>query len=150
MTAELFSIASSTISPAKKTKPQKRTLVYTQEFNEKLWGPYPRKLNCSKLDAFKAWLKLPEDEQQQAIAAVQVFARSMAGKDERFIPHCSSWLNGKYFETVAVAPTVVLAPTSFDWPTIIRLWKATNRWNTGVYGPEPFTNGCKVPPEYLS
>lgn len=150
MAAELFSITPSTPNlSTKKPKTQKRTLVYTQEFNEKLWGPYPRKLNCSKLDAFKAWLKLPEDEQQQAIAAVQVFARSMAGKDERFIPHCSSWLNGKYFETVAV-PTVVLAPISFDWPTIIKLWRATSRWNDKVYGYEPGHPLCTVPPEYLS
>jgi len=146
MTATLFVLPTPVHIPAAKTvKSKPKPKGYTAEF-EQLWGPYPRKLNCSKFDAFKAWQKLSDEEQQQAIAAVPVYALSMRGKDEQYLPHCATWLNGKRFETVAIAPRAAVPPVvvTGNWTEILKIYKATGRWNRDL-GPEPGCTGCTVP-----
>jgi hypothetical protein len=131
---------------AKKAKP-KKSISYTEEFETRIWTPYPRKLNCSKLMAFKAWEQLPDESQAIAIAAMPIFARSCVGKDEAYIPHCATWLNQRRFETVRM-PIQRSDILNMDWPTVMKLYRMTSNWRQ-EYGPPPGQRGCRVPSELL-
>lgn len=67
---------------------------------EVFWSAYP--LKKSKADALKAWLKLSPSEQLQA-SILKAIAQQSQGEDwlkegGRFIPHASTWLNGKRWD----------------------------------------------------
>lgn len=135
MSAMLFDFPSATPAPAApKKKPIKQG--YTGEFLA-FWELYPARFNSSKFLASKAWNKLDEDEQRQAMIAAPVYAARQRGKDEQYTQHASTWLNGKYFETIAAPRAVVpAAPVAVDWGAALRIFKATGRWNREL-GPEP-------------
>ena len=141
---ELFPNSQTVQPPAKllQKKPAKKE-KYTAEF-EAFWLPYPRKLNCSKLMAFRAWNRLDEDEQAQATTALPIFCRQQRGKDEQYIPHAATWLNQKRFETVAIPCTVPSAPPQIDWAKALHLFHATGRWNR-EFGPAPDETGYQGP-----
>lgn len=67
---------------------------------DSFWALYPRKV--AKQDAAKAWakLKLKNGDFERVLAALAVAKQSdQWSKDNgRFIPHASTWLNGKRFE----------------------------------------------------
>jgi hypothetical protein len=149
VTAQLFDFpAPEPIKPkAKKAKPKANS--YTEEFEVKIWQPYPRKLNCSKFEAFKAWARLPSECQAQAMLAVPTFVRLCAGKDEAYIPHCATWLNQRRFETVVVAvPRPTMSGPAVDWPAVMKLYRLTSNWKQ-EFGPAPGYPGCRVPKELL-
>lgn len=124
---------------------KKKTAGYTAEFNEAVWGPYPRKLNCSKLLAFKAWQRLDEDERKHVLSVIPIFARQCSGKDEQYIPHLATWLNQRRFETVAMpAPVPSVSQKVRDWETILKIYNAIGRWSP-TYGPEPGRAGYQGP-----
>lgn len=139
MTAQLFAFPDN--QPKKRKHPKANS--YTEEFETKIWGPYPRKINCSKFEAFKAWQRLPPDSQSQAIAAMPTFARSCVGKDEHYIPHCATWLNQRRFETVQIA-VQPQTEVEIDWPTVLKIYAKTNNWNH-AFGPEPGSPDFKGP-----
>ncbi len=145
-TAELFEFPAPIIARRRKPKVKKeiKAAPYSEEF-EAFWVGYPRKLNCSKFEASKSWDRLPDELQVQAKAAVLIFARQCAGKDEQYICHAATWLNQRRFETVAVprAP-VPSAPTEIDWPTVLRIYAKTNNWNPS-FGPAPDQKGYRGP-----
>lgn len=64
------------------------------------WETYPRKI--AKQDALKAWKKLnPTPElQQRILSAVAIAVKSEQWRRDggKFIPHASTWLNGRRFE----------------------------------------------------
>jgi hypothetical protein len=135
MTAELFAF------PALQPRTIKKANGYSSEF-ETFWLAYPRKMNCSKLMAFKAWNKLDPDEQLQAARALSVFVRSCLGKEEQYIPHAATWLNQRRFETVQIVqPQTTI---NIDWPTVLKIYDKTNNWNP-VYGPAPDQPGYLGP-----
>ena len=76
---------------------------YIDRFDD-FWKHYPRKV--SKPNALKAWLKLkPDDELTKTIISA-IYRQNLFAKDEQFIPHPASWLNGKRWEDeVKVAST---------------------------------------------
>jgi hypothetical protein len=72
----------------------------------RFWEAYPRKV--AKQDALKAFLKLKPSEEDLGLLLKAVSAaketdqwRKDAG---RFIPHASTWLNGRRFEDDVTAP----------------------------------------------
>lgn len=142
-TAELFEFPAPT-PIIHKSKPKKETKAapYSEEF-ESFWVIYPRKLNCSKFEASKSWERLPSEMQAQALAAVPIFARQCAGKDEQYICHCATWLNQRRFETVVV-PVQPQATINIDWPTVLKIYARTNNWNH-AYGPSPEEPGYRGP-----
>lgn len=149
MSAQLFEFPTEQSSPPKQKKaPQK--LAYTGEFIA-FWALYPPRFNSSKFLAFKAWNKLDTDEHRQAMIAVPIYARSRIGKDQEYTAHAATWLNGKYFETVAVPSiqsTISVRPAE-DWPAIMRLYRMTSNWKQ-ENGPPPNSPNCRVPPHLLS
>lgn len=133
MTAELFSFPTSAPLPPK----QKRQPIrqgYTGEFLS-FWALYPPRFNSSKFLAFKAWCKLDEEERRQAMIAAPIYARSMIGKDQQFTMHAATWLNGKYFETIAVPQARTESPAApVNWAAAVQIFRATGRWNPDLGG----------------
>lgn len=128
-----------------RSKKESKSVPYTEEF-EFFWSMYPRKLNCSKFEASKSWGRLPRELQDQAIAAVLIFARQCSGKDEQYICHPATWLNQRRFETVSVPNVRALqVPQSTDWSIVLKIYAKTNNWNY-AYGPAPDENGYRGPP----
>lgn len=137
MTAMLFDFP--TPAPQKK-KPVKQG--YTGEFLA-FWQLYPPRFNSSKFLAFKAWNKLDDEEQRQAMIAAPIYANSMRGEPEKYTQHAASWLNGKYFETIAVPQVKAAAvPAQVNWAAAVQIFNATGRWNTDL-GPAPGRPGYR-------
>lgn len=148
MTAELFSFPEQAPTIRRRSRAKKETKVnpYSEEF-ESFWTLYPRKLNCSKFEASKAWGRLPAEMQTQAMQALPIFVRMCTGKDEQFICHAATWLNQRRFETVTppIQPSTII---NVNWPAVLRIYAATNNWNV-AYGPAPGQPNCRVPKELL-
>ena len=65
-------------------------------FEHEFWNDYPRKVG--KKAAFKAWkrhIKNNKQEAPQIMLAYIDFTDQLEGKDEQFIPHLSTWINGE-------------------------------------------------------
>ena len=75
---------------------------YSKEF-ELFWKEYPNRPNDNKFGASQKFLitmKNKEISFEDLIAKTKLFAKSQAGKDERFIPHAKTWLSQKRFNDV--------------------------------------------------
>lgn len=83
-----------------KPKPKPTTTGYENDplFVE-FWKRYPRKKNVSKKDAFRFYEKLTEEEKARVNEAAKAFSVEMKGKDEQYIPHPSTYINGRRWET---------------------------------------------------
>lgn len=143
MTATLFDFPCAPLARRRARARKEADQPYTEEF-EAFWKLYPRKLNCSKFEASKSWNKLSDAIQAQAMAALPVFCLSVAHKDEQYICHPATWINQRRFETVAVRTPVPGPTVATDWPTLIRVYKATGRWNP-CHGPAPDEFGFRGP-----
>lgn len=143
MTAQLFDFPTPALLPPKQ-KPKPIRQGYTGEFLS-FWALYPPRFNSSKFLAFKAWCKLDDEERRQAMIAAPIYARSMVGKDQQFTMHAATWLNGKYFETIAVPQTRADSPAApVNWAAAVQIFEATGRWSEGL-GPEPGKLGYRGP-----
>lgn len=76
-------------------KPITNNKEYIDRFDD-FWKHYPRKV--SKPNALKAWLKVkPDDELTKTIISA-ISKQNLSAREEQFIPHPASWLNGKRWE----------------------------------------------------
>ena len=75
---------------------------YTSEFLE-WWNLYPRK-DGSKAKAFESWKKATSKfiEKSDLFSATKKFKQSCSGQEKAYIPHATTWLNQKRWETVSV------------------------------------------------
>ena len=75
---------------------------YTSEFQE-WWNVYPRK-DGSKSKAFEGWKKATSKfiHVAELLLVTNKFKQSCVGKDKAYIPHATTWLNQKRWETVSV------------------------------------------------
>ena len=99
-------IRSTDVQPTNNHKPITNNQIdkeYIDRFDE-FWKHYPRKV--SKPNALKAWIKIkPDDELTKTIISA-ISKQNLSAKEEQFIPHPASWLNGKRWEDeVKVAST---------------------------------------------
>jgi uncharacterized protein YdaU (DUF1376 family) len=99
-------IRSTDVQPTNNHKPITNNQIdkeYIDRFDE-FWKHYPRKV--SKPNALKAWLKVkPDDELTKTIISA-ISKQNLSAREEQFIPHPASWLNGKRWEDeVKVAST---------------------------------------------
>jgi hypothetical protein len=76
---------------------QETELVKVQWFDA-FWQLYPR--HVGKLAASKAWKKAATSEaiKDEIMAALKCQLAGMMRQDKSFIPHASTWLNGRRFE----------------------------------------------------
>lgn len=97
------------------TPKAKRTDYESEPLFVEFWTIYPRTRNVSKKDAFRFFLALKEDERTKLVDAAKCFASEMKGKDERYIPHPSTYINGRRWETAAAStPTPTKKPKFFS------------------------------------
>ena len=86
-------------------------LKYTAEF-EAWWAAYPRK--SGKVAAFEAYKrakkKIGPGAPEKLASAVASLSKAMAGKEERFIPHPTTWLNQGRWDDEPFKPTPGLLP----------------------------------------
>jgi uncharacterized protein YdaU (DUF1376 family) len=76
-------------------KPITNNKEYIDRFDD-FWKHYPRKV--SKPNALKAWIKIkPDDELTKTIISA-ISKQNLSTREEQFIPHPASWLNGKRWE----------------------------------------------------
>lgn len=99
-------------------KPKAKSDDYENEplFVE-FWKIYPRTRNVSKKDAFRFFLTLKEAERIKLVEAAKCFAAEMKGKEERYIPHPSTYINGRRWETATDStptPTPTKKPKFFS------------------------------------
>jgi uncharacterized protein YdaU (DUF1376 family) len=91
-------IRSTDVQPTNNHKPITNNQIdkeYIDRFDE-FWKHYPRKV--SKPNALKAWIKIkPDDELTKTIISA-ISKQNLSAKEEQFIPHPASWLNGKRWE----------------------------------------------------
>ena len=78
----------------------KKDRVYPEDFNE-WWNVYPNP-SGSKKKAFEAWEKATDlsiDKKDLFLLTCR-FKQSELGKEQKYIPHATTWLNQKRWETV--------------------------------------------------
>ena len=74
---------------------------YTPQFL-KWWTIYPRK-DGSKAKAFESYLKLLSKDiiaEKTLLEKTIIYANNNISKDKQYLPHATTWLNQRYFETV--------------------------------------------------
>lgn len=78
------------------------------------WKIYPRTRNVSKKDAFRFFQSLNDEQKNDLVDAAKCFAAEMKGKDERYIPHPSTYINGRRWETAAASTPTPKKPKFFS------------------------------------
>jgi hypothetical protein len=108
MTLDAFQkvVAISRVALGVKAAPKRETKTeQTEHFNE-FWSAYPKKV--SKDAALRAWCSVSADDHHQEILTALDAMLSSEGwvKDGgKFIPHASTWLNGRRWLDVVEAET---------------------------------------------
>jgi len=78
----------------------KEPLTYTEDF-EGFWKVYPNN-GGSKKKAFESWIKVTKTaiSVEELFSLCEKYNKITTGKDVKFIPHCTTWLNQQRWETV--------------------------------------------------
>ena len=73
---------------------------YCEEFLN-WWNLYPRK-DGSKRKSFETWFKITDKEidKKELYSLTVKYKQMMHGKDTKYIPHATTWLNQRRYETV--------------------------------------------------
>lgn len=106
-------------SKPKSIRPDKSTPAHDPEAFEAFWAKYPRK--DGRKAAIRAWDKLKPDKAlcrtMYAALSRQRKSKQWAEEGGRFIPHFSTWLNGRKWEDRGVDLSLLTAPsnTSGGW-----------------------------------
>jgi hypothetical protein len=70
---------------------------YSAEFEERFWQPYPRTPNMSKLEAWRAWDKSPDDH-AAIVAAVPRYAAWLRSKPDHPVVHACRFITQRRFD----------------------------------------------------
>lgn len=144
------------------SSPKAKTLNginYSEEFETKVWQPYPRKKGTSKHKAYQLWQMLNEENQQRVIVAIPLYAEHMRRlqREESTIKHLEFFLSGRVYETYAPEAAgnsnVVAIPwhktaTREQWERTLKLYVSWNDWRE-AWGPPPGREGCGVPEDLI-
>ena len=98
--------APNTITINHSSKDKREGDKYDSAFLE-WWDAYPRK-SGSKFKAFESWVKATKQNQygistiskDHLLDSTKKFAKKCVGIEDRFIPHATTWLNQRRWETV--------------------------------------------------
>ena len=99
--SEVGVLNTTTHPPIKKILPinNNNKTIYNNEF-ETFWVMYPRRPNDNKYGAFQKFTGIIKNKEitfDSLLNKTMWFAKSQEGKDEKFIPHCKTWLSQKRF-----------------------------------------------------
>tara|TARA_R100001509_G_scaffold70356_1_gene39133 strand:- start:95 stop:718 length:624 start_codon:yes stop_codon:yes gene_type:complete len=86
--------------PVTSNKETKGRQMYSSGFLE-WWNAYPAN-NGSKKKSYELWLKAIDEfiDERDLFLITCKFAQTQQGKDVRYIPHATTWLNQRRWETV--------------------------------------------------
>lgn len=132
-------------APKQAKKPRGKG-AYTPEF-ETFWKAYPSTIGQSKPEAFKAWQKLTQAEQAQALASIPAYAALLKREDGRKVKHAQGYLNGRMFESFG--STVTILETVDQWEKRLAYARTNREWSVSKWGPLPGQPGCRVPQQLL-
>lgn len=134
-------------------------IEYPEEFELKIWQPYPRKAGTSKKKAYDQWRMLTPENQARVAAAIPIFAEQMRreGRPEDKIKHLQFFLSERIWETVSGSPASPRHGGAWDpktatreqWERILQIWRMDNNWRL-AWGPAPDKPGCHVPIDMLT
>lgn len=143
------------------SSPRKATVngvQYTDEFELKVWGPYPRKRGTSKHKPFQLWQMLNDVNRERVIAAIPLHAQQMKleGRAEDKIMHLQTFINQRVYETysaISAESNVVQIPwhktaTRDQWARALKIYEMDSNWRN-AWGPKPGYDGCTVPPDLI-
>ena len=141
------------------TSPKRATLNgvdYSEEFEAKVWQPYPRKKGTSKHKAYQLWNMLNDANQQRVIAAIPLFAAEMKGREDSVIRHLERFISQRVYETYAAVSTesnvVPLewhkTATRDQWTRALKIYEMDSNWRS-AWGPKPGQDGCTVPQDLI-
>lgn len=147
------------------SRPAKQDTPYSEEFENDVWKPYPRKAGTSKKKAWDMFRMLTEEKQQAVKTAIPVYAEMMRreGRPEDKIKHLQFWISERIYETISAAtlsttgsgggPNINPAnwhktATREQWTKVLQIWRMDNNWRL-AWGPAPGRPGCGVPADLL-
>lgn len=127
--------------------------TYAEDFENRFWKPYPRTPTMSKVEAFKAWRQLSDDDHVAAIAAVPQYAAWLKGRQNQEIVHACRFLSQRRFDgfTDAAQPTQATLPVGFyaaDGSEELTAWDAYSRETKGVNAPRDRNQGWRFPTQW--
>jgi len=134
---------------ADRSKPKaarKKGQAYTAEY-EALWKAYPSTVGQSKMDGFKAWQKLSQDQQAQAFAALPAYAALLKKNPERAVKHVQGYLSGRMFESFGASVSELETPAL--WEKRLAHSRTAGQWAAYKWGPMPGQPGCRAPAHLL-
>lgn len=79
-------------------KPSRTKLEYSEEFEAKFWGPYPRSPTMSKKEAWREWMKLAPEQRAAACQAIDPYRRFLRTKPNLETVHACRFLSQRRFE----------------------------------------------------
>jgi DNA replication protein DnaC len=122
------------------------------------WKDYAR--HDGKANALKAWGKLKKTDRDLALSVLnqQLAVWKKEGTEKQFIPHASTWLNGRRFEDFSQTPDKPKEMTEDErknhealcklWRDRLSEYKETKRWLI-YWGRFPDHWQCTIPNEVL-
>jgi hypothetical protein len=119
--------------------------AYTPEY-EAFWVAYPSTEGQSKINGFRAWQKLSDEQQGQAMASIPAYADLLKRHPDRVVKHVQGYLTGRMFESFGATAATDDEPT---WRRRLIYARDQHVWSTAKLGPMPGRPGCRVPPELL-
>jgi len=141
--------------PQERKRKAKGGIEYTEQFENEVWGPYPRKEGTSKKKAFEKFRWLAEEDQALVIKTIPIYAKQKAGKDPEFIKHLQFFLSERIFDTIGISKLVAGAePQSYQqfnhrqWEKVLAKWRDDHVWRD-MWGPAPWLPTTRVPVELL-
>lgn len=77
---------------------------YSDEFETKFWGPYPRSPTMSKKEAWREWQKLDPTDRPAACQAIEPYRKHLRSKPTLETVHACRFLSQRRFEGFGEAP----------------------------------------------
>jgi hypothetical protein len=135
-----------------KGKRKRRSTFYSEAF-EVFWVGYPDRTNNSKPKAFEEWERLPEPDQNAAVASLPGFASYCRKKPDYQVLHAERYLRDRRWESFLASAQSM--PWWKDQAQIAKLnedrWRsgidryANGIWDIEKLGPPPGHAECIVP-----
>jgi hypothetical protein len=134
----------------KRNSPNRVRTAYDERFEEQFWKPYPRTPVMSKKLAQSEWLKLSDEDREDACLAVPRYAAWLRTKPDHPAVHACRFLSQRRFEGFKPQGQTGVTQEQIDWEREVMAYHGGSHWAFRRLGPEPMQGAiCKAPREIL-